>query len=170
MNAAWFSHSLLGLELKLHMQNMRRLALELDAVSYKYPRARVWALRDIHLRVPQGSFVIISGPTGSGKSTVLKVARGLHSEIGGELVGRVWICGVDVTERRASTLGKELSLLFQDPATQLHQLRLLDELMSGPMYQGLPWQECLKRATEAVAAILGGLSLESSPNEISSGE
>jgi branched-chain amino acid transport system ATP-binding protein len=53
----------------------RTMALEFDALYAGYGSTEV--LRDVTLRVPQGSVVALLGPNGAGKSTLLKVAAGL---------------------------------------------------------------------------------------------
>lgn len=149
---------------------MTTLALELRRVNYRYPRVDRWALRDINLKVRKNSFLVLAGPTGSGKSTLLKVARGLHKEYGGEFQGNIYVWGEDIGDSRASDLGSKLAIIFQNPAYQLHQPRVIDEIMSAPIYQGLPWQECLERAQQSADEILGGRFLERNPVDLSTGE
>ncbi len=54
-------------------------ALELINVNYSYhtQAGETYALRDINLSVPAGSFVSIVGPSGCGKSTLLSIAAGI---------------------------------------------------------------------------------------------
>lgn len=149
---------------------MTSMALEFRNVSYRYPRADRWVLRDINLKVQENSFLILAGPTGSGKSTLLKVARGLHKEYGGELRGNIHVLGEDTGELGAADLGSKIAIIFQNPAYQLHQLRVIDEIMSAPIYQALPWQECLERAQQSSDEILGGRLLDRNPVDLSTGE
>ncbi|HIG25045.1 MAG: ABC transporter ATP-binding protein [Acidimicrobiales bacterium] len=44
-----------------------------------------WALRDIDLEVPRGSFFGLIGHNGSGKSTLLKLLAGIHRQTSGDI-------------------------------------------------------------------------------------
>lgn len=145
-------------------------ALEFIAVNYRYPRARQWALADINLSVQKGSFVVLAGPTGSGKSTLLRIARGLQSELGGELRGNITVLGEDIVHSSASHLGSKIAIVFQNPAYQLLQPRVVDEIMSSPIYQGLPWADCVALAELSAEEILNSELLERNPAELSTGQ
>ena len=136
---------------------MVKTAIHLKNLSYKYPGTKNWVLKDVSLKIPQGSFFILVGPSGSGKTTLLMLARGFSKEYGGEFKGKIFLNG-------------KVGLIFQNPALQLHQLRVIDEVMSAPMYQGLSYKECQKRARNLVDKILGRKFYYRSPNELSSGE
>lgn len=51
--------------------------IEIERVSFKYPTRENAALKDVSLKIPEGHFVAIVGPTGSGKSTLVDVLLGL---------------------------------------------------------------------------------------------
>jgi len=67
-------------------------------------------------------------------------------------------------------LGKTTGIVFQNPALQLHQLRVIDEVASAPMYQGLPYKTCQKRAIHLVTKMLGKSFFNRSPSELSAGQ
>src|SRR5207248_6764155 len=73
----------------------------------------LWALRDVSLQVPAGSFVAVMGATGSGKSTLLHCAAGLDRVTS----GRVTLAGRDITrmrERRLTRLRRDrIGFVFQ---------------------------------------------------------
>jgi energy-coupling factor transporter ATP-binding protein EcfA2 len=144
--------------------------LQLKNISYKYPGTKNWILENINLEIPQGSFFVIIGPSGSGKTTLVSLARGFSQEWGGTLKGKILVDGEDIKKKNIAELGKKIGLIFQNPALQLHQLRVIDEVMSAPMYQGLPYEECQKRAKNLVNKILGKKFFYRSPSDLSSGE
>jgi phosphonate transport system ATP-binding protein len=53
-----------------------RFALEADRVWFFY-RNRDWVLRDISLAIPAGKHTVIMGPSGTGKTTLLRVLAGI---------------------------------------------------------------------------------------------
>lgn len=149
---------------------MGRLAISLRGVRYRYPGAKTWALNGLNLDVLEGSVVVITGPTGSGKTTLLRVARGLNRHFGGETTGEIRVLGRRIQDYSDAELASIMSLVFQDPSVQLHQSRVIDELISTPMYQGLPWKECEDRAWRVATRILDSELLGKRTSELSSGE
>jgi energy-coupling factor transporter ATP-binding protein EcfA2 len=148
---------------------MRIPALELRGVSYRYPRSDRWALNNVNLTVMENSFLVLAGPTGSGKSTLAKIIRGLHKEYGGEFLGDITVFGQSTHELQTPELGSKVAIVFQNPAYQLHQPRVIDEVMSAPMYQHLPWQECLERAQRSASLVLENGFLDRDPTDLSTG-
>lgn len=71
------------------------------------------ALQDVRLRVERGDFVFVVGPTGSGKSSLLRlVSRELRPSS-----GQVWVDGQDVTRmrpREIPALRRTIGVVFQD--------------------------------------------------------
>jgi len=74
--------------------------LTMDSVGRRYPSVGHWALRDVSVRVPGGTFVAVMGATGSGKSTLLHCAAGLDRVTS----GRVALAGHDITRMREAKL------------------------------------------------------------------
>lgn len=64
--------------------------IELDSISW---RAGTFRLDDISMKIPSGSYAVLMGRTGCGKTTLLEILCGLRRPAG----GRVLIDGRDVT-------------------------------------------------------------------------
>ena len=78
----------------------RMSALELRAVTYRYPESDAPALDDVTLAVDPGELVVLTGPSGGGKSTVLRAAAGLVPHFhGGDFAGTVVAAGLDTREQ-----------------------------------------------------------------------
>ena len=146
------------------------IALELKEVNYRYPDNEKYVLKDINLKISRGLFYILTGPTGSGKTTLLMLARGFYKEYGGAFNGDIHIFGQNIKNFDIGELGSKIGIIFQNPATQLHQLRVIDEIMSSPIYQGFPWNECKARAETIINELLDKNIYYRAPNELSSGE
>lgn len=83
-----------------------------DRVSLRYPNG-VQALRDVTLRIRKGEFLFIVGPTGSGKSSILKLvymdARPTS--------GHVYMNGLDLATlslKRRPFIRRQMGIIFQD--------------------------------------------------------
>ncbi|MFM9126885.1 MAG: ATP-binding cassette domain-containing protein, partial [Solirubrobacterales bacterium] len=64
--------------------------LRVENLSYRYPGADVPALDSVSLEVEPGEFVVCTGLSASGKSTLLRAACGLVPHFhGGGISGRV---------------------------------------------------------------------------------
>ena len=50
--------------------------IELDSVTFRYPKSTSEALSNLSLRIPQGSLVALIGPNGAGKTTLLRLLCG----------------------------------------------------------------------------------------------
>ncbi|MBC7326758.1 cell division ATP-binding protein FtsE [bacterium] len=86
--------------------------IQLHNVSFTYPNGTE-ALRNINLRIEKGEFVFLVGPTGTGKSTLLKLLY--CAEYPTE--GRVIVAGRDVSRlspKEVPLLRRRLGIIFQD--------------------------------------------------------
>jgi thiamine transport system ATP-binding protein len=135
--------------------------LELSGISVRYGE-RI-ALRDVSLRVPAGQLVSLLGPSGSGKSSLLRVVAGLERPAS----GIVRFEGRDITGLPAHQRG--FGLMFQDYALFPHR-DVGGNVGFGPRMQG--WDE--GRVRERVAEMLDLVGLpgtERRPvNQLSGGE
>ena len=104
--------------------------LTLDTVRLTYPDGdrRLVALDDISLHVAPGEFIAVTGPSGSGKSSLLAVAGALITPDS----GRVSLDGVDIGSLDARGRDRlrldSIGFVFQQ-ANLLASLTALDQLM-----------------------------------------
>lgn len=83
--------------------------VEFDHVSFGYGDGRE-VIRDVSLRIPEGSSCAIVGPSGSGKTTLANlIARFWDVD-----AGRISIGGADVRAGTAESLLARISMVFQD--------------------------------------------------------
>lgn len=91
----------------------RSLALELKQVAIRFSGNAV--LRDISLQIPSGSSLVIIGPSGQGKTVLLKLLAGLIVPTVGTLfVNELDFHGVKQNEQK--NLLKKMGMLFQKNA------------------------------------------------------
>lgn len=82
--------------------------IEFRNVSFKYNDEIV--LRDVNLKVPEGSTVAIMGTTGSGKSTLLHLIGRYYDAFKGEVL----VDGTNVRDMNLSTLRSNMSVIAED--------------------------------------------------------
>ncbi|MFN4011673.1 MAG: ABC transporter ATP-binding protein [Pannonibacter sp.] len=69
------------------------------------------ALDDVSMTVPDGSFVVLLGPTGAGKTTILRMVAGLDAPDGGEvLIGGKSMAGLTPAQRNVAMVFQQYSL------------------------------------------------------------
>lgn len=88
--------------------------IALEGVSHRYPDGTL-ALDRVDLAMGRGEAVAIAGPTGSGKSTLVRHLNGLLRPT----AGRVLLDGEDVRALRVAQLARRVGVAFQEPDRQL---------------------------------------------------
>lgn len=121
--------------------------IELESVRYGYPHTGHDAISDISLTVPQGTCVMVTGPSGAGKTTLCLAAAGiLAHEYGGRKEGTVTIDGRDVKEfPDLSELATRIGMVFDDPDGQLIFTTVEEEILSALERRGLSSGEIEER-------------------------
>ena len=148
------------------------MSIKLEHVNYVYGAGTAYekqALRDVSLEIPQGQFVGIIGHTGSGKSTLIQHLNGLvKADSGAVYFNRenIYVDGYDMKGLRG-----QVGLVFQYPEYQLFEEDVLSDVCFGPKNQGLPKEECEKRAREALELVgFPEKYYHQSPFELSGGQ
>lgn len=135
---------------------------------YKRYKSGTNALYDINFKVDQGEFIYIIGPTGSGKSTLIKLLDGEELPTKGE----VKVVGIDVGNLRKSQVPsyrRNIGVVFQDykllpTKTVFENIAYALEVinMKKPMIK--------KRAKEVMDVVGLGEKGNSFPSELSGGQ
>jgi energy-coupling factor transport system ATP-binding protein len=100
--------------------------IALDAVSHRFPDGTL-GLDRVDLTVGGGEAVAITGPTGSGKSTLVRHLNGLLRPA----AGRVLLDGEDIRPLRVAQLARRVGVAFQEPDRQLFSRTVQAELAFG---------------------------------------
>ncbi|MBN6042040.1 ABC transporter ATP-binding protein [Amycolatopsis sp. 195334CR] len=115
--------------------------LELDGVHVVhriagdrlFGHASVYALTDANLAIDPGETVGVVGESGCGKSTLAKVMVGLQRPTSGTVRYRgdsLWeMRGAD----RAGKFGRDVGMIFQDPATALNRRLAVSRIIRDPL-------------------------------------
>lgn len=142
-----------------------------DRVRFRYPGAPGLALADVSLEIAPGTVTVIAGPSGGGKSTLLRLLAGLvPAHTGGEVSGEATIAGLSVRSTPTATLIAHCGLLFQDPEAQSVQAEVLRDVSFGLQARGRAPAEVRPLARRALSAV-GASHLEGRRiDDLSAGE
>jgi len=145
--------------------------IEIDRLTYTYPRADRPALSGITLRVRQGETVLVTGRSGSGKSTLLGAINGLVPHFyGGRFSGRVVVGDRDTRANRAHDLARIVGTAFQEPATRFITRQVTDELAFGLEAAGLSGAEIGRRVRATIERLQLGPLIDRPLDQLSGGE
>ncbi|HEY6583799.1 MAG TPA: ATP-binding cassette domain-containing protein [Gaiellaceae bacterium] len=125
-----------------------------ERLSYSYPAAARPALEDVSLTLEQGEIVAVLGPSGGGKSTLLRALAGLVPHFhGGSITGRVEVGGLDTRRHRPADLAGLVASVFQDPEDQVVLTGVAAEVEFGLENVGAPPAEIQARALAALELV-----------------
>ena len=85
-------------------------AVELRSVTFEYPGAAEALLKDASLTVPPGRVVLVTGASGTGKSTLIKLLLRFHDPKEGTLT----LDGHDLRDLKIAALRDSIMVLFQE--------------------------------------------------------
>ncbi len=133
--------------------------IDLDRVTVTYAGAERPSLSEVTLHVPEGEFCLVVGPTGTGKSTLLKAVNGLvpHAT-GGTLSGRVSVAGRDTRTSPPRELADVVGVVGQDPLAGMVTDVVEEELAYGMEALAFP-PDVMRRRVEETLDLLGLVDL-----------
>ncbi|MCP3027920.1 energy-coupling factor ABC transporter ATP-binding protein [Halobacillus sp. A5] len=131
-----------------------RKAIEVYGLNFQYPDTKESALKDINFSVDYGEILGIIGPTGAGKSTLAMCINGLVPQvIQGDLVGEVFVKGMDVNEGNVAKMSEHVGFVFQEPENQLSQMTVEEEVAFGIGNLGVPREQMEGRIKDALKQV-----------------
>ncbi len=144
----------------------------IENLSFAYAsNPEIEVLKDINLRIQRGDFVLLCGPTGCGKTTLIECLNGLvphfHS---GEIKGRIIVANKEVIYTPVHEMSKYVGIVFQNPENQLISMNVEKELSFALENFGVDPIEMRKR----VDKVLRMLNIEDlrykAPYDLSGGQ
>ncbi|MBF0176813.1 MAG: ABC transporter ATP-binding protein [Magnetococcales bacterium] len=143
--------------------------IDIRQLIHRYPvkrdQARPPALDRLDLQIDRGTFFVMTGPNGGGKSTLFKILCGLLQPS----AGQVFVDGHD-SVRESAAVRRLMGVVFQKPALD-PQLTVMENLqIHADMYgmsraafqqrlsQTLGWTGLEKRMGQVVKTLSGGLA------------
>ena len=92
--------------------------VSMDKVSFRYSDTDPWVLTDFNLDIAPGEMITLTGPSGGGKTTLMKLMLGLYDPV----KGSVRIDGQDLRDIDRSDWRSQIGVVMQD-----------DSLLSGTL-------------------------------------
>ncbi|MFF0226639.1 ATP-binding cassette domain-containing protein [Streptomyces sp. NPDC004629] len=129
--------------------------IRFEDVSVTYDGAVEPTVQSLDFEVPEGELVLLVGPSGVGKSTVLGAVSGLVPHFtGGTLRGRVTVAGRDTRTHKPRELADVVGTVGQDPLAHFVTDTVEDELAYGMESLGLA-PAVMRRRVEETLDLLG---------------
>lgn len=128
-------------------------------------------LKDINLKIPKSSIVLITGPTGCGKTSLCRAIQGTIPQFyGGKMKGSVKINGLNTRKTSLATLTAQVGMVFQEPTFQIIGGTIEQDIAFGLENLNIPSKEIKER----ISHILDRFNIEPfrirTPESLSGGE
>jgi len=141
--------------------------IQFDNVSLEYGLGN-FALRDISFTMPPGSFAFLTGHSGAGKSSLLKLIARLEVPTSGD----IFIDDIELSQlkpRQEHRLRQQMGIVFQDNQL-LNDRSVFDNIALPLIIGGYRYRDINKRVTAALDRVgLTGRALDD-PLSLSGGE
>ncbi|MGA8217223.1 MAG: cell division ATP-binding protein FtsE [Solirubrobacterales bacterium] len=148
-------------------QRARPPIVEMRKVTKVYPGGHV-ALERVSLRVDRGEFVFLVGPTGCGKTTLIKtLIRELRPT-----EGEVLIAGRDISslpDKKVPQLRRRIGTVFQDYKL-LPSRNVYDNVAYALQVIGAPRSEIRRKVPDALRLVGLADKVKNFPDQLSGGE
>lgn len=125
-------------------------AIQLQDFYFAYKKSDI-VLQDINLNVRKGSFTVLAGPSGAGKTTLCKAMTGIVPYyMGGRYSGDVKVLGESTKGRRVSDIAMRVGFIMEDYESQLVSLTAGEEIAFSLLNHGFSAKEVAERTRKAL--------------------
>lgn len=135
-------------------ENLPEAIIDIRNLSFKYPLGNEPSLHNVSLKIYPGEYVVITGPTGSGKTTLAVTLNGIIPHlVEGDVEGEVYIDGMLTAEHPVHELTSTIGMVFQNPEDQLFSLNVTDEVAFGVENMGYSRADIVERVDQAIEKV-----------------
>lgn len=125
-------------------------AIKLNDFYFAYKKGDL-VLKDINLEIKKGSFTVIVGPSGAGKTTLCKAMTGVVPFYsGGRYAGSVAIEGETTEGKMVSDLAMKIGFIMEDYESQLVAMTAGEEIAFSLINHAFPIEEIDARVSQAL--------------------
>jgi len=145
--------------------------ISIKNLTFYYSGSDKPSLRDVNLEIGDGEFVLLTGPSGGGKSSLCRCLNGLIPHFyGGTMTGKVEVNGLNVMKHSTKELATMVGMVFQDPENQLVTVDVDRELAFGLENLAFAKEVIAKRVEEALDTVGIASLRHRATSELSGGE
>ncbi|MBS7610616.1 ABC transporter ATP-binding protein [Candidatus Bathyarchaeota archaeon] len=146
-------------------------AIEVRGLYYRYEGMDGDVIVDVNLEVERGEFVLLTGASGCGKTTLCRCFNGLIPHFyGGDLRGEICVAGFNVRETPIHKMALKVGFIFQNPDSQLFSLTVERDVAFGLENLGMDREEIKRRVDWALEVVRMKEYRHSAPYELSGGQ
>lgn len=128
--------------------------ISINHFTFQYRESTEPTVEDITLEIPSGTFVGITGPAGSGKSTLTYAINGIIPHCyPGDFFGSVTVDGLDTVDATLTDISRIVGSVCQDIDSQMVSSVVEDEMLYGLENFGVAREEIPARVDEALQAM-----------------
>ncbi len=136
---------------------------------YRLGNEKVYALKNINLKIEKGDICCILGTSGSGKSTLLNMLAGLEKPTKGDIfINKVNIA--QLNEKKLARFRQENTGFIFQSYNLIPQFTALENVGMPLMFKGIPKPVRNKRALAMLKAVGLGERMKHRPNQMSGGQ
>ena len=125
--------------------------LVVENLSFRYRDRQGTAIQNISFEAKAGEVLLIAGASGCGKTTLIRCINGLiPRSYKGEINGRITVFGEETKDWSLARISQRIGTVLQDPERQILGTKVINEVAFGLENLGLPREEIIARAQEAL--------------------
>lgn len=150
---------------------MNSPVIEFSDFSFRYHDGSRESLSKINFSIQKGEFILLTGHSGCGKTTLTRCINGLIPDFfEGDLSGSCRICDMDIKEHETGDFSPLVGSVFQDPRSQFFTLHVKTEIPFPSENLETPLEKMQAQYRNAVEALKIQALLGKSIFDLSSGE
>lgn len=121
--------------------------ITIENLTFTYPKAGEPTLKDIHVEIGKGEFVLVCGKSGCGKTTLLRNIKNSIAPIG-DKTGKILFEGEEISKMNLREEAQKIGFVFQHPEHQIVTDKVWHELAFGLENLGVKSDEIKLRVAE----------------------